>query len=121
MTEYTVQYHRRHNLFDARAQALDLEVRCDDAHFQDVEILVSALDLQNRWGIDSDHQRFWPAVMTVGLRAVRGALQRASIPTTTPHTPWTHYVNRSDVDRIIGSDAELPALDEDTEVARFTV
>jgi hypothetical protein len=120
MTAYTVQYQGRCTLADVNAHALRFDVRSDNAPVQHVEILVSGADLENRWGITSDHQRFWPAVAVVGLRAIRNALLHNTIPTTTPGGPWTHYVNRSAVDRIISSDADLPVLAEHADVARFS-
>jgi hypothetical protein len=121
MAEYTVHYNGRHALTDVDAHALRLQVRRDHSNLQAVEILVSGHDLDNRWGITCDHRRFWPAVATVGLRALRTAIQREIIPTTTPAKPWLLYINRSDVDRIIGSHAELPTLVEHAEIARFNL
>jgi hypothetical protein len=121
MAEYTVQYQGRRTLTDVDAHALQFDVRSNDVLLQVVEIRVSGADLENRWGITSDHQRFWPAVAVTGLRAIRNALLHKTIPTTTPGAPWTHYVNRSAVDRTIGSDAELPVLTEHADVARFSV
>lgn len=121
MAEYTVHFEGRRTLPDIDARALKFEIRSDGEDLQAVEILVSGPDLANRWGIAADHQRFWPAVAVAGLRAMRKALQHKSIPTTTPGRPWTHYVNRSAVDRIVGSNAELPALADDTDIARFSL
>jgi hypothetical protein len=121
MAEYTVHYQGRRTLPDAGACAMAFQIRSDSTEVQAVEILVSSPDLENRGGITSDHQRFWPAVAVAGLRAIRLALEHKSIPTTTPNSAWIHYVNRSAVDRIIGSDAELPVLVDHTGIARFTV
>jgi hypothetical protein len=121
MTEYNVQYQGRRTPADVNAHALRFDVRSDDGPLQRVEILVSGADLENRWGITPDHQRFWPAVAVVGLRAIRNALLHKTIPTTTPCAPWAHYVNRSAVDRVISSDAELPKLVEHADIARFSL